>query len=330
MISTTDTHSPEWHAARATGIGGSDAAAVAGLSPWSTPLDVYYDKIGESENIETPEMRRGTLLEPVVRQMYCDETGYTVEVPDLIRHPVHEFAIVHLDGIVLDQNCIWEGKTARDRRGWGEPGSNEVPVVYLAQAQHGMMVARLPRTDITVMFGDFETVTYHVEVDLEFQDLLLEHETAFWACVQKRIPPEPITAADVQRRWPISQPIGKPASAEYVNMVARVSLIKDFIKKLEAVQETTEAEIKREMEEVEALTLGDEQIVTWKTAKGAMRFDKKRFEKEQPELYGQYLTQSAPSRRFLVKGEKPCLQIAKAHLQTLQRNLLEGLGASQD
>lgn len=321
----------KWLEERRTGIGGSDAGAVAGLSPWSTPLEVYYDKIGEGENIETPQMRRGTLLEPVVRQMYCDATGYTVVVPDgMIRHPVHDFAVVNLDGLVIDLNLVWEGKTARDRRGWGEPGSDEVPVVYLAQVQHGMMVAQMPRADIAVLFGDFELAIYHIEADPEFQYLLLEHEAAFWLRVQNRQPPDPITAADVQRRWPISQPIGKPASAEYVDMVAKLSLIKDFIKKLETVKEMTEAEIKREMEGVEALTLGNEQIVTWKTAKGAQRFDTKRFEQDEPTLYKKYLNQSATNRRFLIKGEKPCIQIVKSHLQTLRQNLLEGLGAKQD
>ena len=35
----------EFLARRKQGIGGSDIAAVCGLSPWRSPLDVYYDKL---------------------------------------------------------------------------------------------------------------------------------------------------------------------------------------------------------------------------------------------------------------------------------------------
>lgn len=37
----------EWLKTRQTGIGGSDVAAILGLSKWKTPLDVYNDKIAE-------------------------------------------------------------------------------------------------------------------------------------------------------------------------------------------------------------------------------------------------------------------------------------------
>ena len=30
------------------GIGGSDVAAIRGVSPWRTPLQIYLEKIGES------------------------------------------------------------------------------------------------------------------------------------------------------------------------------------------------------------------------------------------------------------------------------------------
>lgn len=78
-----------WLAARAHGpdgsipitIGGSDVAAVFGISPWKTPLDLWLEKAGklipdESENMWQKEM--GHLLEPVVAQMYAFKTGHRV------------------------------------------------------------------------------------------------------------------------------------------------------------------------------------------------------------------------------------------------------------
>ena len=37
----------EWLAFRRKGIGGSDAAAVLGISPFRTGVDLYYDKLGQ-------------------------------------------------------------------------------------------------------------------------------------------------------------------------------------------------------------------------------------------------------------------------------------------
>ena len=36
----------QWLQARRRGIGGSDAPALMGASPWATPLSVYADKMG--------------------------------------------------------------------------------------------------------------------------------------------------------------------------------------------------------------------------------------------------------------------------------------------
>jgi len=44
----------EWHAARKKGLGGSDIAAVMGVSPWQTPMDVWLSKTGKvGPNAET-------------------------------------------------------------------------------------------------------------------------------------------------------------------------------------------------------------------------------------------------------------------------------------
>ena len=47
-------HNPSrdaWLAARRSGIGGSDIAAICGLSPYQTPYDVWLDKLGQWETV---------------------------------------------------------------------------------------------------------------------------------------------------------------------------------------------------------------------------------------------------------------------------------------
>lgn len=66
MISTEGLSREEWLAYRRKGIGGSDAAAVLGISPFRTGVDLYYDKLGQpveddEQNWVAKEM--GTVLE---------------------------------------------------------------------------------------------------------------------------------------------------------------------------------------------------------------------------------------------------------------------------
>lgn len=316
----------DWLRERGAGIGGSDAAAVCGMSPWATPLDIYMEKIawldgtGQSSKEETFDMRRGTLLEPVVLQMYTDETGLVVRKPEeavmSVRFP---YMRAHLDGITVRDKRGIEAKTARNRKGWGDPWSDEIPLAYLFQVQHCMVVSGLDVFDVPVLFGDFEFAVYTIEADPEFQKLMIEQEGTFWDLVEARTPPEPVNDADVSRRWPTSKPISRKTTKADLEIGGHLLAVREYFKKLEAYKESLEAELKRSMEDVEALECGDEIICTWKTAKGRTCFDKKKFQVEHPELYETYVYKSAPSRRFLFKEKCKCLQIMKP---LLAENLL--------
>ncbi|MDP3766551.1 MAG: YqaJ viral recombinase family protein, partial [Dehalococcoidia bacterium] len=74
-----------WLAARRAGIGGTDAAAILGLSPFRTPLDVYLDKTGaaQDERTETQPMRWGKALEPVIAEAVEERIGRHVRMPTL-------------------------------------------------------------------------------------------------------------------------------------------------------------------------------------------------------------------------------------------------------
>lgn len=316
--------SREWLDARRGGVGGSDSAAVVGLSPWRTPLEVYLDKIGELVTEENADMRRGSLLEPVVRQLYCDETGRAVLTPnEILRNPDYPFALANLDGIASGE-ILLECKTSRSRIGWGDPGTAEIPVYYLCQVQHCMMVSRLRRADVAVLFGDFEFGIYPIEADQEFQDLLAEQEATFWRCVQKRIPPDPITHSDLKRRWPRSVVAAATATADDLRVARVLSVVKDCLTTLEDIKDEAEAFLKAHIRDAEGLRLGAEVICTWKTAKGAAKFDTDRFKADHPDLFDQYLTEPVGSRRFLLKRDLKCLDQTQTDtiLPRIPENLL--------
>lgn len=295
----------KWLAERRTGIGGSDAAAAVGLSKWKTPLELWLDKRGELEVSENDSMRWGTILEPVVRQEYANATGREVVCPQVVlRHPVHKFAIVNVDGIA-NQSRLYEGKTARTAEGWGPAGSDEVPQEYLIQVQHGMAVASLEVADIAVLIGGSDFRIYTIEADRELQEMLFDLEAAFWAMVESGTPPSPVNGADVKRRWRTSTTRSVQATPDVLSAVQQLSRVKAGIKEAEAECDRLEAIVQTHMQDAAELIGGKgKPIATWKSVIACPRFDMARFRNERPEVFREFLKDPSPQRRFLLKAEK--------------------------
>ena len=74
----------EWLNYRRLGIGGSDVAAIMGISPFATIRDLYYDKVGIEPQIEDEEESNwvakevGHRLEDLVAEIFSKKTGLTV------------------------------------------------------------------------------------------------------------------------------------------------------------------------------------------------------------------------------------------------------------
>ena len=71
----------EWLKSR--GIGGSDAAAILGKSPWLSKEKVKKRLLEPNsyEEKKNSRMVEGTLKEPLIRQMFILNTGYKVTEP---------------------------------------------------------------------------------------------------------------------------------------------------------------------------------------------------------------------------------------------------------
>lgn len=181
----------EFHENRRTGIGGSEAAASLGLSERTTALHVYLSKRGElAPSEDNAATLWGRLLEPVVRQHYAERTGRVVTQPrEMLRHPKYSFVIGHPDG--LTEGRGYEGKTARTDRGWGEPGTDQIPQDYVLQVQHYMLLTAIPVFDVAVLIGGQDYRQYEVPADPELQEMILEAEHDLWQRVERGEPPEP-------------------------------------------------------------------------------------------------------------------------------------------
>lgn len=76
LISTKEMSHEEWLKIRKSGIGGSDAGAICGLNPYSSPMAVYQDKVSEElTETDNESMRQGRDLEEYVAKRFTEETG---------------------------------------------------------------------------------------------------------------------------------------------------------------------------------------------------------------------------------------------------------------
>lgn len=189
-----------WLDARRRGIGSSDAAAVLGVDPHRTPLMVYCEKRGLAEPFEGNfHTRRGLAVEPVI----LDEAERLLGSPIADRQVFcasadRPWQLATLDGLTADGRVV-EAKSVGRRQWamWGEEGTDDVPMHYLAQVQHQLAVTGRDEAVIAADLGG-EVVLYRVRRDERLIGRMVEIEAAFWAGVLDGIAPPVTDAADVE------------------------------------------------------------------------------------------------------------------------------------
>lgn len=296
---------PQWLEERRRGIGGSDVAAIMGLSPWKTPYQVYREKRKEVDDWQGNEATDwGKRMEPAIRQWYSDTTGRCVRLPDkILFNSQYPFMLASLDGFTDDLRGV-EIKTARSSKGWGAPGTNEIPDYYLLQVQHYMVVTGFEVFDVPVSIGGGSPELYEVPADKELQQMIIEAEEAFWQRVVDGNPPEPTTYADAVQRYGKIRAEGAIIASETALCCLRdLCAVRDQISALQAQEEELKGRL--------IITLGasgdtlidnsGSTLLTYKISNSRKTFDAKALEKDMPEIYQKYLKQSDPVRRFLLK-----------------------------
>jgi putative phage-type endonuclease len=204
---------------RTKGIGGTDIAAIVGLNPWKSPIDVYMEKLDLVEpQADNDNLWWGREMEPVLQKRYEQETGLTVEpwsksyIIDKIKYNCEWYQGTP-DGLIIGLSYIGgvdyktTGSSYRDQ--WGEPGSDEVPAYYHTQAMWYMGLTGAIWWDVAVLFmgARREFRIYRINRDDELIDSLIERGRDFWENnVLKEVPP-PVDASKgwdtfFKAKWP--------------------------------------------------------------------------------------------------------------------------------
>lgn len=279
----------EWLRDRKKGIGGSDAAAIIGLNPYSTAYSVWADKLDLVPPKQDSEaMRQGRDFEDIVAHRFMEATGKKVRRKNsIIRNPEYPFAHATVDRLVVGENAGLECKTTSSLN-LKKFRDGEYPDTYYCQCVHYMAVTGADRWYLAVLVLGKEFLWYTIERNQDEIDALMEEEKYFWETYveQKKQPPvdgyKPTTEA--------INTIYKDAISNEtpVDLFGRESLfenlanVKAQIKELKCVQEEYEQTIKTDLGENETGQVG-RFLVSWKP-QNRTTFDHKKFAADNPNV----------------------------------------------
>lgn len=290
---------------RAKYLGGSDVAAILGISPWRTPLDVYLDKTTPRKEETDPArlkiLTRGKRMEPYVIDLLAEETGLVI-VRRGARYLDAElpFVAAEIDAEAESGENV-EIKTVSPfkAREWGEQQSDEIPLHYAAQAMHGLMVTGRDICVFGVLIGADDFRIYRIERDDVTIKAIRSQEIEFWGRVQSQTPPEASNVADIMRLYGKDAGTAVEANEAIETDIIALQNLKEQAKKLGASIEQAEERIKLYMADAAILTVHGMPVATWKT-QTSNRFDSTAFKAANPALYEQF-KKPTESRVFRLK-----------------------------
>lgn len=287
-------NAPDFHAERLKGLGGSDMAAILGLSPYRSAVDVFLEKTGRAAPQEgTLQMRFGVYAEEFVAREYCEATGRAVQrFTPMLQHADYPMVIGHIDRLVVPAGQkiaahkreirtgrLLECKTASafaasNAAEWGQSGTDQVPQHYLIQIATYEALTGCAYGDLAVLFGNQELRIYTIQRDLELEREILARAAEWWRNhVIADVAPEPASEADVLKLFPRDNQREIEATPEVAKAVARLASIKAGIKGLEAEEQAQRDLITAHMAEAAVLRYQGATLATWKAAKESRRID---------------------------------------------------------
>jgi putative phage-type endonuclease len=148
-----------WYQIRKAGVTASEIAIVLGISPYGSPFSLYWQKVNDWRDDGNAYTSAGRHLEGAIADWWAAEhPGRVVHPAGLYAHPERPWQLATPDRFVCDPqwhdnpfpddplyryNHLWDSAiealleckwVAYSWDGWGEPGTDDIPVHYRAQA----------------------------------------------------------------------------------------------------------------------------------------------------------------------------------------------------
>ena len=299
----------EWIELRKSGIGGSDAGAVVGLNPYSSPYSVYHEKLGLVEAFEgNDKTRLGTDLEEYVAKRFEEITGKKVRrLNAMLRSVERPYMIADVDRVIVGADEGLECKVTSNNENY-KFDEGEYPAYWACQCYHYLSVMGYKRWHICVLdLFSAKVSVITIERDESEIKALEEIEKTFWEeNIKKKVCPAPNGSERcddiIAEKYPEADDDAPTLDLMgYSKELARLAEIKEQIKPLEVEKSAIEQTIK---EALGTSSTGEYGLykVSFKNSVST-RLDTKKLKLEQPQIYAAYASESS-SRRFLFTVKK--------------------------
>jgi len=297
-------------------LGGSDAAAVMGLSPWATPVELWQQKTGRAPAPKVTQARqrmfdRGHKLEPFIRDMVIDklrDQGLDVELLGInsrYTDPEHEFLRAEIDfelllrgsAVIGSQIVEFKGEhinadaksvSGFARQKWGDVDTEDVPIEYAAQFMHGLMVTGRRYCLVAALRSFDEVDIFWTVRDDETIAGMRERLVRFWFDhVRSNRAPNPIDFDDIKALFPVDDGGAVEATQDIADKVERLRKTRDEMKRLKEIDDALTFEIGNYMRPRTWLTRNGRPLMSWKGQRST-RLDIEAFRSAHPDWFAMF------------------------------------------
>ena len=300
----------EWLALRRTGIGGSDAGAIMGVSPYKGAFTVWADKQGKLPPLEDNEaMRQGRDLEDYVARRFAEASGLRVRHEySMLRSVDHPCMLADIDRRIIGERAGLECKTSRDIT-MARYRNGEYPMEYYCQCLHYLAVTGWDCWYLAVLVYGTDLLIYKICRDEVMDDIeaLIKAEEAFWQnhMVLDQTPaPDALdsTAAALGSVYPHEDGTTVCADQDADQALTDLAALKAQRRSIDRQIIERENQIKAAMGEAEVLA-GTSVSATWRSSERTT-ISKTKLLKAYPNINMDTITDRNIQRRFAIKEDK--------------------------
>lgn len=306
IAKVTEISHQEWLDLRKQGIGGSDAATIIGLNPYSSPYYLYCEKMGEiPQKLDSEAMRQGRDLEQYVADRWNELTGKKCRKNNYIWRSVqYPFMMANIDREVVGENAGLECKTTTPYNKHDFSGG-EIPLNYYVQCQHYMAVMGYDKMYLAILVLGKGFYTFEIVRDEQEIQALVEREQAFFELLQTKTPPpldnSEATQTALSVKYPNSEKTETVLTSEQASLLSRYDDLQATIKDLKSECDGIKCAIMEHMGTAEK-AVSDSHTITWST-RSTTKLDSKAIKTNYPEIFEKYAT-TTESRTFTVRKRK--------------------------
>lgn len=187
------------------GIGGSESAAILGLSPYSCSAQVFYEKIGLARKGITTSLPMiiGIEDEDKIAKLWShydanigiESIPANYEANKVIRRPIKLNRIIwnpSYEALFANPDRLFKHGKGRGVleiktiNHWeAQKWESGVPIHYLVQIQHYMLVCNVPYAELAILEANNRLDIIPFERSAEIQDRILDQCTKFWNDVRQ-------------------------------------------------------------------------------------------------------------------------------------------------